>query len=77
VQREVNSGSIEVFVDDEPRPRFSIIDRTFTCGKVGLGSFDETGDFSDVHLTSQDAGCNPALGAIVRPATTQPGIRPL
>lgn len=70
VQREISSGSIEVFVDDEPQPRFSVIDRTFTCGQIGLGSFDETGDFADVHLTSQDAGCNPTRGAVVRPAST-------
>jgi len=70
VQRDVNSGSIEVFVDDEPQPRFSVIDRTFTCGQVGLGSFDETGDFADVHLASQDAGCNPTQGVVVRPAST-------
>jgi hypothetical protein len=60
VQRDVHSGSIEVFVDAEPQPRFSVIDHTFTCGQVGLGSFDETGDFADVRLTSEDAGCQPA-----------------
>jgi len=59
VQRDVNSGSIEVFVDDEPQPRFSVVDNTFKCGQVGLGSFDETGDFTDVKLSSKDAGCRP------------------
>jgi hypothetical protein len=57
VHRDVKSGSIEVFVDGEHSPRFSVIDRTFTCGQVGVGSFDETGDFADVRLTSKDAGC--------------------
>jgi hypothetical protein len=70
VQRDVNSGSIEVYVDDERQPRFSSIDRTFTCGQVGLGSFDETGDFADVHLASQDTGCNPTQGVVIRPAST-------
>lgn len=59
VQRDVNSGSIRVFVDDEPQPRFSVVDNTFKCGQVGLGSFDETGDFTDVKLSSKDAGCHP------------------
>ena len=57
VERDVNSGSIKVFVDDESQPRFSVIDTTFKCGQVGLGSFDETGDFTDVKLSSNDAGC--------------------
>jgi hypothetical protein len=59
VQRDVHSGSTEVFVDAERTPRFSVIDHTFNCGQVGLGSFDETGDFADVRLTSEDAGCRP------------------
>jgi hypothetical protein len=59
VQRDLNSGSIKVFVDDEPQPRFSVVDNTFKCGQVGLGSFDETGDFTDVKLSSKDAGCHP------------------
>ena len=59
VVRDVNTGSIEVFVDQERRPRFSVVDKTFTCGRVGLGSFDETGDFADVRLTSTNAGCQP------------------
>ena len=59
VERDVTSGWIKVFVDDEPQPRFSVVDNTFKCGQVGLGSFDETGDYTDVKLTSQDAGCQP------------------
>ena len=59
VERDVTSGSIKVFVDQEPQPRFSVVDKTFKCGQVGLGSFDETGDYTDVKLSSQDAGCQP------------------
>ncbi len=59
VQRDIQSGSIKVFVDGESTPRFSVIDHTFNCGRVGVGSFDETGDFTDVRLTSKDAGCQP------------------
>jgi hypothetical protein len=66
LHRNVASGLIEVFVDGNAAPYFSTHDSTFTCGQVGLGSFDETGDFSDFKLTSDDAGCSP--GATVRPA---------
>jgi hypothetical protein len=59
VERDAASGSIKVFVDDEAQARFSVVDRTFKCGQVGIGSFDETGDFTDVKLTSKDGGCTP------------------
>jgi hypothetical protein len=59
VQRDVRTGSIEVFVDADAQPRFSVIDTTFKCGQVGLGSFDETGDFAEVKLSSKDGGCRP------------------
>ena len=50
IVRNVHSGSIQVFLNDETRPRFSVLDRTFTRGQIGLGSFDETGDFSHFEL---------------------------
>ncbi|MGO8815821.1 MAG: hypothetical protein ACLQVG_14310 [Terriglobia bacterium] len=59
VERNADSGSIKVFVDDDTQPRFAVIDKTFKCGQVGLGSFDETGDYADVKLSSKDAGCRP------------------
>jgi hypothetical protein len=70
VQRDTQPPSVQVFVDAEQSPRFSVYDSTFTCGQVGIGSFDETGDFADVRLTSDDAGCQPGAGAVLRPAST-------
>ncbi|MGH9617299.1 MAG: hypothetical protein ACRD28_11205 [Acidobacteriaceae bacterium] len=55
IVRNVNTGSIKIYMDNETKPRFSVIDRTFTCGQVGLGSFDETGDFASFRLHSNDA----------------------
>jgi hypothetical protein len=55
VVRNVSSGLIQVFVDKQTAPRFSVIDHTFTSGEVGLGSFDETGDFAHFRLDSDDA----------------------
>jgi hypothetical protein len=67
VRRDVTSGLIAVYVDGDPAPYFSTHDSTFTCGQIGLGSFDETGDFTDVELTSGDADCS--QGGTVRPAS--------
>jgi len=50
IVRDAPSGSIQVFVDKENTPRFSVIDHTFAHGQVGLGSFDETGDFARFRL---------------------------
>lgn len=57
IVRNVRSGSIKIFLDKQTKPRFSVIDRTFKCGQIGLGSFDETGDFAQLRLRSDDARC--------------------
>ncbi len=57
ILRNVRTGSIEVFMDGRRQALFHVMDRTFRCGEVGLGSFDETGDFADIRLRSNDAGC--------------------
>jgi hypothetical protein len=57
VLRDVATGSIQVFVDEQDRPLFSAVDHTFGCGQIGLGSFDETGDFDDVRLESSEPDC--------------------
>ena len=59
VARSSASGRIEVWSDVSSQPLFTIVDRTFNCGQIGIGSFDETGDFDDVELKSSDAGCAP------------------
>ena len=55
IVRDLHSGSIQVFLDQEATPRFSVIDHTFAYGQIGLGSFDETGDFAHFRLDSNDA----------------------
>lgn len=59
VLRDAASGRISVWSDVQSAPLFTVTDRTFTCGDIGIGSFDETGDFDDVELKSDDAGCVP------------------
>ncbi len=68
VVRDMFSGQIQVFMDEQKAPLFSVQDRTFTCGRAGLGSFDETGDFTDVRIAADNVGCvaGPKVG--IRPA---------
>lgn len=51
LERNVRTGSITVFFDDNPTPILSAVDKTLTWGRVGVGSFDETGEFRNVEVT--------------------------
>ena len=44
------SGSVEVVVDGQSIPSLHAIDLSLRSGKVGVGSFDETGDFKNVKI---------------------------
>ena len=46
--RDVDSGKIDVFFDDMETPVMTAVDKTFTWGQVGIGSFDDTGNFDNV-----------------------------
>jgi hypothetical protein len=48
VLRKAASGDIEIFFDD--KLIMSAQDKTFTWGRVGLGSFDDSGNWADVKL---------------------------
>ncbi|MSR30618.1 MAG: hypothetical protein EXR99_03845 [Gemmataceae bacterium] len=50
VRRDAASGSIEVFFDDMKTPVMTANDKAFTWGTVGVGSFDDTGDWSAIKL---------------------------
>ncbi len=45
LERVVATGSIKVFFDGERVPLLSATDRTLPSGRIGVGSFDETGEF--------------------------------
>jgi alkaline phosphatase D len=53
ISRRVASGSIHVYWDDMETPVMRATDRTFLSGQIGLGSFDDTGNWDDVRLYGQ------------------------
>lgn len=51
LERNVTTGRIAVFFDDHAEPILTATDTTFGWGRVGLGSFDETGEFRNIEVT--------------------------
>ena len=50
LRREASSGKIEVFLDDFSKPIMKATDTTFPSGRIGIGSFDDTGDFDEIRV---------------------------
>jgi hypothetical protein len=50
VVRRVEDGLIEVFFDDMKSPVMTAKNDRFKWGQIGVGSFDDTGDWDDVKL---------------------------
>jgi len=50
IVRTVKDGLIQVFFDDMERPAMTAHDTRFTHGGIGLGSFDDTGQFDQIQL---------------------------
>jgi hypothetical protein len=46
--RDTKTGLIQVFFDDMDRPVMTAHDRTFGRGRIGVGSFDDTGMFDEI-----------------------------
>jgi hypothetical protein len=44
------TGDIKAYLDDMKMPILTAKDTTFSRGRVGLGSFDDTGSFDDIKL---------------------------
>jgi hypothetical protein len=47
---KAETGHIAIYFDDLQRPLMQVEDQTFGAGRVGLGSFDDMNDFTDVRL---------------------------
>jgi len=50
IVRDIESGKIDVYFDDMEKPVKSAVDKTFTWGQIGIGSFDDMGYFDDIEL---------------------------
>lgn len=50
VVRRVADGAMEVYFDDMEKPLMTARDTTFGPGRIGLGTFDDNGNFDDVVL---------------------------
>lgn len=50
VVRNVEAGDIAIFFDDMKTPIMTAQDKTFTWGRVGIGSFDDSGNWSDIKV---------------------------
>jgi hypothetical protein len=48
------SGAVQVTVDGRPIPALRAVDLSLENGKVGIGSFDETGDFKNVKISGTE-----------------------
>jgi hypothetical protein len=53
LERNVGTGTIEIYFDDHTTPVLSALDKTLTWGRVGIGSFDETGEFRNLEVTGR------------------------
>ncbi len=51
VERDGDSGLIEVYVDGAATPSLRAVDTTIRSGRVGVGSFDDTGEFRGFSVT--------------------------
>jgi hypothetical protein len=47
------TGRIQIYVDDSAAPAFDLTDATIRAGRVGVGSFDDTGEFRRISLNGQ------------------------
>ena len=55
LERDPASGRIAVFFDELKTPLMQVYDKTFMSGRVGIGSFDDMNDFTDVNIYGKRA----------------------
>jgi hypothetical protein len=48
------TGAVSVMVDGESVPALQAVDLSLGAGKVGVGSFDETGEFKNIRITTTE-----------------------
>ena len=50
IVRDADTGSVKVFFDDMNNPVMTAVDNRFSWGRVGVGSFDDTGQYDNIRL---------------------------
>lgn len=55
IVRRVKDGTIEIYFDDMKKPKMVAEDKTFTWGRVGIGSFDDHGNWDNFKLYGVEA----------------------
>ena len=50
IVRRVSDGTIETYFDDMKKPVMKASDKTFKWGQIGIGSFDDMGNFDNVKI---------------------------
>jgi hypothetical protein len=50
IKRDAASGQIAVYFDDMTEPVMTAVDKTFAWGGIGIGAFDDLGNFDDIEL---------------------------
>ncbi|NNJ27815.1 hypothetical protein [Alienimonas chondri] len=55
VVRKPATGEISVYFDDMENPVMTAVDKTFTHGQVGIGSFDDAGAFDNLAVYGRPA----------------------
>lgn len=53
LERSAATGRIELFVDDGAQPIMVARDTTLSSGRVGVGSFDDTGEFRAIRVSGR------------------------
>jgi hypothetical protein len=53
VVRKAAEGLIEVYFDDMETPVQTARDKTFGAGRIGIGTFDDTGDWDEIRLSGR------------------------
>jgi hypothetical protein len=56
ITRNVADGAIAVYFDNMQEPVMTAVDKTFAWGKIGVGAFDDLGNFDDIVLRGQRVG---------------------
>lgn len=50
IARDTEAGTIKVYFNNMEEPVMETVDKTFLHGSVGVGSFDDTGNFDNVKI---------------------------